>query len=176
MRQRRQSAAGTRKHAPARDGNSLGTWRRSGSSHPPITYRKPSARLNRWHRWNRARVLARRCFDFTVASYACPAFARSAAGLTRDNFCRAARSSKRCDLRTRPGNANYALGFDSRFARTRHRHWRRWHSSLEFAQSSRYRADRRFAFAPHRLGPVFKIISQRTTNRSGISHRKSSYC
>ena len=35
------------------------------------------------------------------------------------------------------------------------------YSSLEFAQSSRHRANRGFAFASHRLGAVFEIISQR---------------
>src|SRR5436190_13045368 len=72
MRQRGQSAAGTRKYAPARNGNSSGTWRRTRSSNPPIAYRKSCARLDRRHRRNLARLLAGRCFDITVAGYACP--------------------------------------------------------------------------------------------------------
>ena len=45
------------------------------------------------HRWDRARLLAGRCFGFAFAGDACAAFARSAAGFARFDFCNAARLS-----------------------------------------------------------------------------------
>src|SRR5207244_2325489 len=136
----------------------------------PITYRKSLARLNRRHWRNRAGILAGRCFGFAFASYARPAFVRSAAGHSRNNLCRAARTFERCNFRTRPGIANDALGFDSRFTRARHRHGRRRHSSLELAQSSRYRADRCFVVASLWLGLVFDYISHLVANLTWITH------